>query len=185
MIMQVKENNWKEFYEDRVNSTYQDYFEDRYKIMLDIIKSFDPKYVREEGIGIGSISKALNKANIFTYGFDNNYHMLGLCQKNNPGIFVYDDCILNPKILDEGKDLYTDLVLTHGVLEHMGDKQISSIIDRYRKSRVKRIHYVPLDKYDSPSFGDERLLSYQHWLNLVKPKDYILFNDEYDLLLIN
>lgn len=184
--MKVKENDWRGFYEDRVNSTYQDYFEQRYAVMLDTIKSFNPKYVREEGIGIGSISKALNKADIFTYGFDNDYHMLGLCQKNNPGIFVYDDDVVCPMLRErDGTELYCDLVVTHGVLEHFSDKNILTINARYRAKRVKRVHYVPLEGYVTPSFGDERLLPANYWLDLLNPKDHIIFNDGLDLLLIN
>ena len=46
------------------------------------------------------------------------------------------------------------------------------------------IHYVPLDKYEKPSFGDERLLPYKYWLDLVTPKCWMLFNDDHDLMFI-
>lgn len=184
--MEVKENNWKGFYEDRVNSTYQDYFEERYKVMLDTIKSLNHCVVREEGIGIGSIHKALAKEDIFSYGFDNDLHMLGLCQRNNPKAWVYRDNILKPTWTEnDGTDLYADLVVTHGVLEHFSDKEILRINARYRAKRQKRIHYVPLEGYGTPSFGDERLLPANYWLDLLNPKDHIIFNDGLDLLLIN
>lgn len=176
----ISENNWKDFYEARINSTYQDYFEKRYEIMLDVIKDLKPQYILEEGIGIGSISKALNKKDIFSYGFDNNLDMLNLCQKNNPKLYVFNDCIIVPK-----DKYYNDLIVTHGVLEHFNDNQIKTIFKRYKENYNRNIHYVPLDGYEKPSFGDERLLSYKYWLNLVKPKNYILFNNNCDLLLIN
>lgn len=178
-------NNWKAFYEARINSEYQTYFNERYKVMIDLIKDFKPGFIKEEGIGIGSISKALKDTEIVCFGFDNSWDMLGLCQRNNPKIMVYEDCILNPKITFDRDESINQLIVTHGVLEHFSDKQIEDISYRQRLYRPQNIvHYVPLDKYQTPSFGDERLLPYEHWLKLVKPKDYILFNDEHDLLLI-
>lgn len=182
--MQVK-NNWKQFYKDRVNSGYQTYFNERYKPMIDLIKDINPKYIREEGIGIGSVSKSLVDTEIVCYGFDNNWDMLGLCQRNNAKLLVYEDCILRPKIKYDFEESQGQLVVTHGVLEHFTDSEILGIKLRYMSARQKRVHYVPLDKYKQQSFGDERLLSKEHWLSLLKPKDYILFNDNHDLLLIN
>ena len=49
--------------------------------------------------------------------------------------------------------------------------------ERYPNS----IHYVPLDKYEVPSYGDERLLPYEFWLDMLKPKEWALFNDGHDL----
>lgn len=37
-------NNWKAFYESRVNSTYQDHFETRYAPFLDYILSQQTNY---------------------------------------------------------------------------------------------------------------------------------------------
>ena len=173
--------NWDEFYAIRVNSSYQDYFEKRY----DVINSFNPRVVREEGIGIGSVSKAINKTKeIFTYGFDNNKRVLKLCEENTPETYTYYDCIVNTD-KSAYKSIKTDLVVTHGVLEHFSDYNIKKIINRHRSENIKTVHYVPLNKYVKPSFGDKRLLPYEHWLDLVQPKDFLLFNDNHDLLLIN
>lgn len=182
--MEVK-NNWKGFYEARINSGYQDYFNQRYAPMINIIKHMKPGFVKEEGIGIGSISKSLKDTDIICFGFDNSFDMLALCQKNNPKIQVYDDCILDPKVKFDRDECLNQVIVTHGVLEHFSDEQIKEISYRQRLCKpLGIVHYVPLDKYKEPSFGDERLLPYQHWLNLIKPKDYVLFNDDHDLLLI-
>ena len=61
-------SHWSNFYASRINSTYQDYFEKKYGILLEIASVFTT--VREEGIGIGSVSKYLLKKNIQTTGFD-------------------------------------------------------------------------------------------------------------------
>lgn len=174
---------WYDFYKDRINSnTYQEYFEDRYKPMIDVIDSLSPIIIREEGIGIGSLSKALRVCNDYImYGFDLCPQMVDLCKRNTHGIIVYEDNIISPKAKVD-----CTCVVTHGVLEHFEDSAVKLIVDRYNKNHIQyRVHYVPTDGYDSPSFGDERLLPALHWLNLVKPKDYLLFNDDKDLLLIN
>lgn len=186
MSSQVRyvKSKWYWFYANRINSGYQNYFEDRYKVMIDYIANLnDVNLIREEGVGIGSLTKALKKdlrtIRLF-HGFDNDPFMIELCKKNSVGSFpVYMDNILEPKV----KAAY-DLALTHGVLEHFSDQDIMKVINRHNDAKKRHIHYVPTNKYDTPSFGDERLLSPKYWLNLTKPKDYILFNNSYDLLLI-
>lgn len=176
-------NDWTGFYTDRVNSSYQNYFEDRYAPFIDAIKSIDAMSIREEGAGIGSVSKALNKTKSpkqFIFGYDLELQMVNLCRKNNPGHMFYMDDILMPSSM-----IAADLAVTHGVLEHFSDNQILKIFRRYHREKTRSVHYVPLDKYQVPSFGDERLLPYEHWLDLVNPKDYVLFNDGHDLILIN
>ena len=174
-------NPWSEFYRKRVNSSYQDYFNRRYKELIDLINAETPVTVREEGVGIGSVSKALGPAVENLYGFDLCEDMLELCARNNPEINLYRDDILKPIVNDH----QPDIIVTHGVLEHFSDFHIGKIFSRYRKEKVKNIHYVPTDGYEKPSFGDERLLPYQYWLLKFKPKDHLLFNDDRDLLLIN
>lgn len=172
--------SWHKFYKDRVNSGYQDYFEERYAVMIEAIVSFNPIMVREEGIGIGSVTKALWNRNILSTGFDNCIEMVKLANLNNGGTVAYQDCILNPWKPDHT----SDLVVTHGVLEHFQDHDIISIAARHRMQGIPAIHYVPTNKYKEPSFGDERLLSPIQWVELVQAKAYHLFNDGYDLLLI-
>ena len=75
---------------------------------------------------------------------------------------------------------HSTLKVTHGVLEHFSDSQIQNICERCGNS----IHYVPLDKYKTPSFGDERLLPYEYWLELTTPVSWMLFNDDHDLMFI-
>lgn len=176
------EYQWYEFYKDRVNTDYQTYFEKRYKPMIDTLLFMKGDVIREEGIGIGSITKALiySGSSKAIYGFDYSEKMLELCMENTyNGVMLYEDNILEPKQI-----IHYDIACTHGVLEHFDDIQIQTIIARYNYDKKSFIHYVPTDKYLCGTFGDERLLSLKYWLNLVKPTDYILFNDNYDLLLI-
>lgn len=168
--------DWYTFYKDRVNSTYQDYFEERYDPFLKRIKSLltDKREIYELGCGIGSISKALSKDGISFAGIDKDPYMVRLANTNTNSKNFYSENILDTVLP------YGTLKVTHGVLEHFEDAAIKYITNRCPNS----IHYVPLDKYEKPSFGDERLLSVEYWLELVKPKAYELFNEDYDLMFI-
>jgi 2-polyprenyl-3-methyl-5-hydroxy-6-metoxy-1,4-benzoquinol methylase len=180
--------SWYNFYKTRVNSEeYLKYFKQRYKPMIDVIVGFVPSVICEEGVGIGSLAKSLSDlATVpLIYGFDNDPLMIELATLNlketKSKIIIYEDDIIKPKTM-----IYSSLVCTHGVLEHLSDEDIKIITDRYERRNIKhRVHYVPTEKYGTPSFGDERLLPVHHWLNLVKPKDYIIFNEGHDLLLID
>lgn len=188
MKQEIAVNPWAEFYRKRINSGYQDYFDKRYKPLIDIIKNQKPFAIREEGVGIGSVSKSISKNtvdNLHCFGFDNDLEMIDLCRKNNPAMEVFYDSILIAGSVEHRFQPRPDVVVTHGVLEHFEDDYISMIFERYRREGSKNIHYVPTDGYDTPSFGDERLLPTQYWLDNFKPKDHLVFNDGKDLLLIN
>lgn len=162
---------WQEFYKKRVNSTYQAYFNDKYSPMIDMILDTDATHVIDAGCGIGSVTKAI-MGHKDTSGFDKCTYMVGLANNNVPNA---SSAFRMGDILTE-----TDsrLTVTHGVLEHFQDDRIERILANFPNS----IHYVPLDKYLTPSFGDERLLSAKHWIALAKPKRYQLFNNDHDLV---
>ncbi len=164
-------NNWYEFYKNRINSTYQQYFEKRYEPFLNMIKGENPEEIFEAGCGIGSVSKYIvDHTNIECCGIDLCPDMVSLANRNLNATDMFEKC----NIFDYSTDTLT---VTHGVLEHFSDEDIIRILKLYPNS----IHYVPLDKYITPSFGDERLLSVEHWIRLVNPREYILFNNGYDL----
>lgn len=177
MLAIEQTNDWKSFYEQRINSSYQEYFENRYKPFLDFVKQsqsnpfMSEKTIFELGCGIGSVSKALAKDNFVYSGIDLSQDMVNLANlNNNCDLFTQGD-IFN---INYPCDVTG---VSHGVLEHFSDKQILSITKKFNGS----IHYVPLDKYLVPSFGDERLLSLEYWLDLVNPRRHFTFNDDYDL----
>src|SRR3954468_10453614 len=110
----MENKTWYEFYKDRINSDYQNYFEKRYKPMLDVIDNLNPSIIREEGIGIGSLSKALRwNQDYLMYGFDLSSDMVDLAKRNTHGIVIYEDNIISPR-----KQVFCDTVISHGVLEH-------------------------------------------------------------------
>lgn len=169
----MSNTDWYTFYENRINSTYQDYFELRYEPFLDLIRQLkNTNGIFELGCGIGSISKAIQGC---FQGIDSDPMMVKLANENTNSNNFYQADIFEMEIPPS-----TVLKVSHGVLEHFNDDQITDIVERCGNS----IHYVPLDKYKTPSFGDERLLPYQYWLDLVTPKAHILFNDDHDLAFI-
>ena len=163
--------DWYQFYRNRINSTYQDYFEKRYEPFLDAINQLkNDKGIFELGCGIGSVSKAIGGK---FAGIDNDPMMVMLANQNTDDYNFYHGDIL------EGVMDCSTLKVSHGVLEHFNDNDIQDICERYCHS----IHYVPLDKYKTPSFGDERLLPYEYWLELTTPTSWLLFNDDHDLII--
>lgn len=164
--------DWYQFYVNRVNSTYQDYFEKRYEPFLNVIDQLrTANGIQELGCGIGSVSKAIGGK---FKGCDIDPFMVKLANENtNSNNFHHQslfDAVIDPYAIK----------VTHGVLEHFQDAQIEDILERCHNS----VHYVPTDGYDLPSFGDERLLPYQYWLDLACPKMWMLFNDDKDLLFV-
>lgn len=171
----VTQRTWVEFYQYRINSSYHLHFITKYAHFLDMIyqecmRQNNP-HIFEIGCGIGSISKALKPYNIEYSGFDLSHEMVALANEN-----------LGSDKFFQG-DLFTMAIpvdtvnVTHGLLEHFSDETIEAL----RPKLVHSINYVPLDKYETPSFGDERLLPLEHWLELLKPSEYFTFNNGYDL----
>ena len=165
-------STWYEFYKQRINSGYQKYFEARYEPFLDaIIQLRNINGIIELGCGIGSVSKAIGGN--FS-GIDIDPLMVQLANQNTKTTNFSVGSIFEEMFPD------STLKVTHGVLEHFEDSEIESFCSNCLNS----IHYVPLDKYKNPSFGDERLLPYEHWLELATPKSWMLFNQDHDLMFI-
>ncbi len=165
-----------------------------------------PIILKEEGCGIGTVSLAISdmeeklagamgligaseKKEVLKVIFsDIDNTMLWLCHENTCPIYSGDylgnvpffycrENICEPKFFEA-----SSMVVTHGVLEHFADDDIMKIISTYDNDNVLfQAHYVPTDRYKSPSFGDERLLAPEAWNALVKPDYYILDNNECDL----
>lgn len=207
---------WVDYYKDRVcNLDYDKAFINKYgkfleEIILKIKTLADPEItsvtLKEEGCGIGSISRSISKMEpywlkslrmqsedrwqdvgkiIFS---DVDSEMLRLCQRNTkkvsmgeyldrvPSFYSRED-IISPKYYEPNT-----IIVTHGVLEHFDDNTIEAILKTYDDENVLfQAHYVPTAKYESPSFGDERLLPVEHWIGLVNPDYYIVDNNGCDL----
>jgi hypothetical protein len=173
-------NSFENHYRDRVNSPYQAYFEKRYDAFLRMCSGFD--MIKEEGIGIGSVSKALRNRKIHCYGSDVSEEMLNMCRKNVPGLFCFKEDMINR--MDVTLQLGTQAVVTHGVLEHFTNDEIHLVLEMYKNRVDYSIHYVPTDLYNKPSVGDERLMPWRWWVETFKPCKFQLFNKCHDLTLV-
>lgn len=185
------QKTWIDFYKERVNNLeYEKYFRERYKPFLNVLKAFrnPSKLTVEAGCGIGTPSKELFEdipyPNAILY--DICPKMVEMTKKNlsgkNPSFsesqVLQDDCItslIKPK---------SGLIFAHGVLEHFSDNDIRRIIGLQKLLAETVVHYVPTDKYHSPSFGDERLMNEGKWKGIANHDHAIPFNDGHDLILI-
>ena len=166
---------WKEFYKNRLNDNYFSHVKNQYRKFIDEVENtFNTNdIVMEVGCGIGSITKALierKKAKYFLS--DVNEEMLKLTEKNvcRKG--------MNYNILDK-LPFHVDVIHSHGVLEHFEPEEVKKIINNQRAVCRKLVHYVPSNKYDYKSFGDEMLLSKEEWKKIICPYEIKEFNNGY------
>lgn len=174
---------WTKFYEGRLlDENYLRYVQLRYRPFLsEICDSMKPgDRVIEVGCGMATITSILTGTSIFCgyRAYDLSPDMVHYAQINLGGYPVE----VGDARLPTGK--LPDIVHSHGLLEHMSDDDIRSVIDASRKDGARAaIHYVPGDKYERPSFGDERLMSLKQWVDICAPTDFFDFNDGYDYVL--
>ncbi len=173
---------WTNFYQRRTGSSYKEYAAKRYQSFISMINHLNPMSTVEEGIGIGTITSLIDSK--YKIGFDINPEMVEMAKTNSDVNRIEVDDIVNPTtpLIVQHYDFFKEktLAITHGVLEHFNDNIIIEIMNRYKRTNTPSIHYVPLNKYKVPSFGDERLLPFEHWVDLIKPDEYGLFNDGHD-----
>ena len=173
-------SKWSEFYQDRIQPSYARYFSERYAPFIHAVKMPYRATVLEIGAGIGSTTRALwswRGGGAGLYASDNDPEMLALMRRNlSPDVFVVEHDARRPwhnKV---------DIVHSHGLLEHYDNETIRQIIEAHRTAKLQ-VHYVP-GQYDEPSFGDERLMSVQSWVNICNPDQIIVFNGGKDYALI-
>jgi trans-aconitate methyltransferase len=184
-------SQWSAFYKDRMNTSYENYLRERYAPFINEIVKRPYKIIAEYGCGPGFITKIIQndypRQNVTYYLHDNDADILRLAQhnlydKSNVGnIFIkYNDITKTPMLLPRK----VDIIHSHGVLEHFDNESIANIIALQRNNAKTLIHYVPSNKYTTPSFGDERLMSPSEWQDICNPTKIVEFNDGFDLVLI-
>lgn len=175
---------WKNYYQNRVGESYADYCAIRYKPLIQIIENFKPATLTEEGCGIGTITKILHRNNpLRKYSISDLYDgQLELAKQN---LNIKNLHITQNNILTANNKSKSDIVFSHGVLEHFGNSEIEDIIYRQKQFANKAvIHYVPLAGWEKPSFGDERLLPLAYWIEKFSPNVFEIFNDGKDCVLV-
>jgi SAM-dependent methyltransferase len=185
-----KNMKWEEFYRGRLlDKGYQEYVSDCYapfiQRILGRIKLGDR--VIEAGCGLATITSILTERRKIFCGF----RCFDIC----PNMVEYAKITLGDISPTEGYPVdigdaryptgrFPDIVHSHGMLEHLNDDDIRKVIDASRKDGARfAIHYVPGEKYQKPSFGDERLMSVAAWKDIANPTDIVTFNDDHDYIL--
>lgn len=177
-----RRSNWANHYEGRVRSDkYKEYFKEKYGLFINLLldKIKVPFNIKEEGCGIGSVTKCLNIDCTYLLT-DINSEMLHLTKHN-----LEDSCkdiiFLEENILSEKKKyLENTVVITHGVLEHFSKKEIANIIDGYMADPnvIAVVTYVPLNGYKVKSYGDEMLESVNYWTKVLECDHFINIDDK-------
>lgn len=178
---------WHDFYKDRVNQKYYGHIRNKYRDFIDqishSIRASD--VVVELGCGCSNVTRALmeEQRDAKYIVVDCDTAMLNLSLENLASSPVKKDVEVVEGNLLLGNYPGGDIAHSHGVLEHFCDYDIQRIIN-YQKSKFKQIfHYVPGIKYETPSFGDERLLRIEEWIEIANPTKTFQFNDGYDYIL--
>jgi hypothetical protein len=176
---------WSDYYKGRVGKSYVNYFMKQYSTFLQKIVdnlSFC-KGITEVGCGIGTASICLMKQNVI-----NSLTLVDRC--NSMLNLTYQNIQINNLNIPKLKRGYipsylpkTDCI-SHGVLEHLNKSTIKSYMLKLRKEKISSVHYVPTNKYEYKSFGDENLWSVDEWIDLTNPKEIALFNNDKDLVLV-
>lgn len=186
--------DWYDIYKERMNKRYTDHIARKYKTFIDAIIATESFTFIELGCGAGNITKALRQHPTHSTHLlvDNCPRMLSLALENNVSpmcSFVCSDITVPHNNLTFPR-LQKRTVHSHGVLEHFSDKQIQKILMNANLYAPKQVHYVPGAKYETPSRGDERLMSISQWEDILSKVDIpqlkfevSTFNDGYDILI--
>lgn len=178
---------WHDFYKSRCPTRYLRYAERRYDTFISLVQAHiicQNDRVLEAGCGIGTITRALIERGVqarFAV-LDNCPKMLGMARDNLPDTVRrhLDDLRF---FVNHGENV--DVIHSHGVLEHFDNGNIQQILLAQKLCRPRAIvHYVPGEKYDTPSFGDERLMSIAEWRRIAKPTMIVPFNDGFDYAMV-
>lgn len=179
---------WAEFYKGRLLSDgYRQYAAQRYAPFLDCIRQNLKRGDRvvEVGCGLATMTALLaeNRTQRPWVGFrcfDINQDMVAYARQNLHEGYPVD--VGDARLPTHVKP---DVVHSHGMLEHFSNDDIRKVIQAHRDDGARiAIHYVPGDKYETPSFGDERLLPVRAWQEIANPSAVLTFNDGYDYAMI-
>jgi trans-aconitate methyltransferase len=184
-------SRWSDFYKDRLNEGYENYVRNRYAPFIQEIISHPYHFIEEHGCGPGFITKIIRqdypKDDVLYYMYDNDTDILELTKQNLEWNKHSRDILIQQHDLKKYSQMlprYVDVIFSHGVLEHFDDNTIREVINMQLTRGKTLIHYVPSNKYEIPSFGDERLMSPKEWKNICQPTEIKEFNNGFDLILI-
>ncbi len=172
--------SWKEFYSNKLNKEYQYYIQTRYSPYINFLNQLKGNSFLEIGCGISSITKLIYDKNKKFIISDKSSKMLHLSNINLKELKVQSKIINAIKFIDNR----VDVIHSHGMLEHLTPNQMKQSVECSLRQCKTLVHYVPSNKYNYKSFGDELLISPKEWGELVDPSEIIEFNNGFDLILI-
>lgn len=180
-------NTFFQTYSKRLNRRYLTHIGAKYGPFLHVLRSEirpkNPKMIfAEMGCGAANVSRLIG-SDVQHVLVDNDPKMLDLAAANMPAA-LFQTTLVEADIVNFELPFQVDVCHSHGVLEHFNDTDIRKVIVNQMRSSRSLIHYVPSDKYESPSLGGERLLSPAQWREICQPDELIEFNNGFDLILI-
>lgn len=179
--------SWGQFYADRFNPRYRSHIHRKYATYFEEIARLARGLVVEVGAGAGFASRAMLsylEPSSSAILLENDPDQLRHLRYNTCDLWarVYACDVRNPQ---DWPVSVASVVCGHGFLEHFDDDTIRELIWHQRAVATQAVvHYVPTNRYITPSFGDERLLSARDWAQRHRPHHVVPFNDGYDLLLV-
>lgn len=181
---------WSEFYNGRNTESYRKYFWMKYRPFIDFIgdiaSSIEMPAVHEQACGMGNVTRLLSEMNMVSPEYlsaseiDPEMLLMAantLFSSGKEGIHLFREDAFRP--FESGYDI----IHSHGFLEHFDDEKINTLIETQLECAHHVVHYVPSALYKEPSFGDERLMSPNDWIQIANPDDIIEFNNGFDLIL--
>jgi hypothetical protein len=183
---------WKSFYKGRCGgkggASYFEYFKKQYEPFLRVARIFAASAQGpslELGAGLGNTTAYLQELDA-SEGMHREHHVLEQCPEM--GVLLqrrFGSSVTHVRAcaLEYTTRKPYHLVHSHGLLEHFTDAEITKIIGNHRGAAAQ-VHYVPGEGHGEPSFGDERLLPIDHWVDLTRPDSHFTFNDGKDYCLV-
>lgn len=166
---------WGHFYSGNFDL---EYFLDNLYVHRKLFKEITdqkPKSILEVGCGTGLMSIFLSMLGYEITALEGDDKVIkkakDLSKKFNGKVkFIKGDAFKLPFKTNE-----FDVAFHQGLLEHFSDEEIYRLIDEQLRVSKTVIFSVPNNNYPQKDFGNERLLSKDHWDNFLK-KNYKLVN---------
>ncbi len=161
---------WGDFYERNYKKSDLSSFVRSYPNYFDYILNSGAKNILEVGVGSGMHTILLSLLNYEITGIDNDEKILELVKRNNQKFggkanFLQMDAF-NLKFPSKS----FDLVISGGLLEHYSDGEIGKLLEEQARAGKEVVISLPSIGYFNKDFGNERLLSKEKWLKIIKRK---------------
>jgi glycosyltransferase involved in cell wall biosynthesis/GT2 family glycosyltransferase len=181
-IFGVKESNWGEFYEKSLlTKEMVESYNNAHKELFWLVRGFYPETIIESGTGTGGMATWLTWEKQELSGkeptprhatkviaVDNNADVLRVAKKNITSLKGKAELVEADIFEDETQ---ADVIFSQGVLEHLSDSEMKSLVDHQLKQAPVVVHSIPNNDYKKLDYGNERLLPDEYYYNLFEKLD--------------